>query len=139
MTSRPTRGIGRALLSKGFERSNSHHRFLDLVVDGVPTEIGTRLSHGIDEYGDDLLAKVARHGFTPPAQYRVRRSGGAYFLLLGDVQVARLDDERAARALQLATQTTDEACDVVVDVACDQIGDGAREKARELARLWERA
>lgn len=58
MASRKTREIENALLSKGFIRSDSNHRFFHLYVDGKRTPIRTYLSHGVSEYGDDLLSKV---------------------------------------------------------------------------------
>jgi hypothetical protein len=59
MTSRSTRDIERALLRKGFIREDTHHRFLILLGPSGDEAARTRLSHGIREYGDDLLAKVA--------------------------------------------------------------------------------
>lgn len=49
-----------ALLAKGFEQEQTHHIVFRLVVNGKKTGIRTRLSHGAREYGDSLLAAVAR-------------------------------------------------------------------------------
>ena len=59
MTSRSTHDIERALLRKGFIREDTHHRFLIFLGPSGDEATRTRLSHGIPEYGDDLLAKVA--------------------------------------------------------------------------------
>ena len=60
MTSRSTRDIQRALLSKGFRQHDLHHRYLELFVDGKASGIRTYLSHGTKDYGDGLLARVAQ-------------------------------------------------------------------------------
>lgn len=50
-----TRDIKSALLSKGFEVEETHHEYLWFYYDGKRTHIKTRLSHGIDEYGSNLI------------------------------------------------------------------------------------
>ena len=55
-----TNALASALLSKGFRRDNTHHQYLWLYVGGKKTSVRTCLSHGIPEYGDDLLAKVKK-------------------------------------------------------------------------------
>lgn len=60
MSSRPTRDIRKALLDKGFEEENTHHEMYWLRVDGKRTSIRTRISNGKKEYGDNLLAQMAR-------------------------------------------------------------------------------
>jgi hypothetical protein len=57
---RKTRAIRAALLSKGFVADDTHHGMFWLVVDGKKTSIRTRISHGVAEYGDNLLALIAR-------------------------------------------------------------------------------
>lgn len=57
---RKTRAIRAALLSKGFIADDTHHEMFWLVVDGRKTSIRTRISHGVAEYGDNLLALIAR-------------------------------------------------------------------------------
>jgi hypothetical protein len=60
MSSRATAKIERVLLKKGFVRSDTHHKYLELAVNGKRRGIRTFLSHGIDEYGDGLLSAVAK-------------------------------------------------------------------------------
>jgi hypothetical protein len=55
-----TSTIAAALLRKGFEARGSHHTFYYLLVDGRPEKIHTILSHGVDEYGPDLLSRMLR-------------------------------------------------------------------------------
>jgi hypothetical protein len=55
-----TRTIAVALLRKGFEARRSHHTFYYLLVDDRPEKIHTILSHGVDEYGPDLLTRMRR-------------------------------------------------------------------------------
>ena len=57
---RKTRAIRAALLSKGFMADDTHHEMFWLVVDGRRSSIRTRVSHGVAEYGDNLLALIAR-------------------------------------------------------------------------------
>lgn len=52
--------IESALLSKGFIPHQTDHEYLWLYVAGKKTSVKTWLSHGIYEYGDDLLAKVKK-------------------------------------------------------------------------------
>ncbi len=67
MGSRKTREIKTALQRKGFVQSNSDHKVFRLHVQGKITAIRTHLSHGSNEYNDNLLALVAR-------QLKLRRS-----------------------------------------------------------------
>lgn len=55
MTVIKTRDIERALLSKGFQRVDSDHKYYFLYVNGKKTSVRTKISHGTDEYGDRLL------------------------------------------------------------------------------------
>jgi hypothetical protein len=55
-----TKGIKQSLLQKGFRQSNTHHEMFYLFVNNKKTSIRTRLSHGISEYGDNLLGQMAR-------------------------------------------------------------------------------
>lgn len=54
-----TREIARALESKGFREKSGSHRYYFLYVDGRKTRIHTKLSHGVREYGDTLLSRIA--------------------------------------------------------------------------------
>ena len=60
MTSRKTTQIIRSLTKKGFTAFNKHHIFLRLVINGIDQHIFTKISHGKDEYGDNLLAAMAQ-------------------------------------------------------------------------------
>ena len=60
MSTKKTSVIEKALLQKGFEQDKTHHRMYWLHVKGKKTGIRTRLSHGKEEYDDNLLAMVAR-------------------------------------------------------------------------------
>jgi predicted RNA binding protein YcfA (HicA-like mRNA interferase family) len=55
-----SRTIEKALLKKGFqkERGRSRHKKFTLYIRGRRTSIYTFISHGINEYGDDLLNKM---------------------------------------------------------------------------------
>ncbi|MCB1218019.1 hypothetical protein KDL44_11540 [bacterium] len=55
-----TRNIKRALLKNGFRLRHSHHMEFQLFVDNKPGKIHTFLSHGLQEYGDPLLAAMSR-------------------------------------------------------------------------------
>lgn len=55
-----TREIDRALRAKGFRRAESHHTMYVLYRAGLKTPIRTKVSHSRDEYGDSLLAQMAR-------------------------------------------------------------------------------
>jgi hypothetical protein len=55
-----TKDIRSALLSKGFRSDNRHHEYLWFFVGETRTTVKTWLSHGISEYGEDLLAKVKK-------------------------------------------------------------------------------
>jgi hypothetical protein len=69
---RKTRAIRVALLSKGFIADDTHHEMFWLVVDGRKTSIRTRISHGVAEYGDNLLPLVARQvGLSKQELYRL--------------------------------------------------------------------
>ena len=69
---RKTRAVRAALLSKGFITDDTHHEMFWLVVDGRKTSIRTRISHGVAEYGDNLLALVARQvGLSKQELYRL--------------------------------------------------------------------
>lgn len=60
MGTRQTRDIRRALLSKGFQQSLSHHEMYWLYAGDKRTSIRTRISLGAREYDDGLLGLVAR-------------------------------------------------------------------------------
>jgi predicted RNA binding protein YcfA (HicA-like mRNA interferase family) len=54
------REVESALLKKGFELDQRHHRFFFLVVDGRSSGIFTRISHGHEDIGDKILGRMAR-------------------------------------------------------------------------------
>ena len=60
MVARSSRDIERALLRKGFRARDSHHRQFMLFENDAPLPVFTYLSHDGKEYGDNLLALVAR-------------------------------------------------------------------------------
>jgi hypothetical protein len=62
MKPRKTRELNNTLLKKGFriDDGKSHHRFFYLVVDGRKSAVYTYLSHGQDEYGKPLMAKLRK-------------------------------------------------------------------------------
>ena len=60
MSSRSTALIERVFPKKGFGKRDTHHKYYVLMVDGEFTEIQTRISHGLAEYGDELLAQMAK-------------------------------------------------------------------------------
>lgn len=69
---RKTKAIRAALMKKGFIADDTHHEMFWLVVDGKKTSIRTRISHGAKEYGDELLALVARQvGLNNQELYRL--------------------------------------------------------------------
>jgi hypothetical protein len=69
---RKTKAIRAALLKKGFVADDTHHEMFWLVVDGKKTSVRTRISHGAKEYGDELLALVARQvGLGKQEMYRL--------------------------------------------------------------------
>jgi len=53
-----TKDIKSALLKKGFRSDNRHHEYFWLYVGERKTGVMTRLSYGLSDYGEDLLAKV---------------------------------------------------------------------------------
>ncbi len=55
-----TRDIKSALLSKGFKVEESHHEFLWFYHNDKRTHIKTRISHGIEEYGPDLISAMKK-------------------------------------------------------------------------------
>ena len=52
--------VSQALQNKGFEESNSHHKFLYLYIDGKRTMIKTRVSHGRKDYTDMLWGQLKK-------------------------------------------------------------------------------
>lgn len=60
MSSRKTKQIAKALADKGFDPVDTHHEMYWLSVKGKKTSIRTRISHGLKEYGDPLLAQMAK-------------------------------------------------------------------------------
>ena len=60
MSTWQTRRIKKALLHKGFQEHQTHHNMFWLYANGKKTSVRTRLSHNVREYGDNLLALVAK-------------------------------------------------------------------------------
>ena len=60
MKPRNSRDIRSALAKKGFIPLQNHHTFFFLQVNGKYTGIRTKVSHGRLEYGNSLLALMAR-------------------------------------------------------------------------------
>lgn len=60
MSTYKTREIKAVLTSKGFQEHESHHTILRLCVEGRITKIRTQISHGLSEYGDNLLSLMAK-------------------------------------------------------------------------------
>jgi hypothetical protein len=60
MSAYPTRRITQALEKKGFTKDDTHHRMFWLMVEGRRRGIRTFVSHSIREYGDRLLAAMAK-------------------------------------------------------------------------------
>ena len=60
MSTRKTSQIKNSLTSKGFKPEYTHHEMFWLYVDDKRTGIRTRISHGKNEYGDNLLGQMAR-------------------------------------------------------------------------------
>ncbi|MCB1222097.1 MAG: hypothetical protein H7A35_00475 [Planctomycetales bacterium] len=81
-----TRNIKRALLKKGFHLRNSHHLEFRLFLNGNPQNIHTFISHGLQEYGDSLLAAMSRQLHLSKAELLefidCTMSGEAYLALL---------------------------------------------------------
>jgi hypothetical protein len=63
-----SREIKARLVKKGFKSFQRHHTYLFLYVDGRKSRVHTKISHGIKEYGDDLLPLVARELKISPKQ-----------------------------------------------------------------------
>ncbi|MBM4045163.1 MAG: hypothetical protein FJ279_08615 [Planctomycetes bacterium] len=60
MGAKKTKDIARGLTSKGFQQHHSHHEMYWFCIGGKKTSIRTRISHSASEYGDNLLAQMAR-------------------------------------------------------------------------------
>lgn len=58
MTSRLSKQIEKSLKQLGFECTNTHHKIYTLRIKGL--NIRTRLSHGVKDYGNDLLAQMSK-------------------------------------------------------------------------------
>jgi len=62
-----TKELESALVGKGFRQDNTHHRFFWLFDGEKKTSVKTYVSHGVREYGDELLDKVKKQlGLTKP-------------------------------------------------------------------------
>lgn len=60
MANRKTTELESALKKKGFRKSNNHHEMYLFYYKNKKTSVRTRLSHGAKEYGDNLLAQMAK-------------------------------------------------------------------------------
>lgn len=59
MTKRKSRDIIQSLSKKGFDKAKTDHIWFTFKYNGKKTSIRTKVSHGIQEYGDDLLSKMS--------------------------------------------------------------------------------
>jgi len=60
MAGRKAREIKDSLIKKGFISEQRDHTYLFLRVEGRKSRIHTKISHGIKEYGDNLLSIMSR-------------------------------------------------------------------------------
>lgn len=60
MTTRRTRELKTGLTGKGFHQEDTHHEMYWFYVRGKRTSVRTRISHGENEYADNLLGQMAR-------------------------------------------------------------------------------
>lgn len=58
MTSRLSKQIEKSLKRLGFDCTNTHHKIYTIQIKGMI--IRTRLSHGVKDYGNDLLAQMSK-------------------------------------------------------------------------------
>ena len=59
MNPRKAKDIQSALLKKGFREDNRDHHFYFLWVGNKKSSVRTKISHGIEEYGIELLKRVS--------------------------------------------------------------------------------
>ena len=55
MKSRKAKDIISVLEKKGFRLENKHHKYFVLYIDDIAQDVKTRISHGIKEYGTELM------------------------------------------------------------------------------------
>lgn len=60
MATRKAREIKEGLTKKGFIAVQRDHTYLFLCVEGRKSRVHTKISHGLSEYGDNLLSFVAK-------------------------------------------------------------------------------
>ena len=62
MKNRKVKDLQRVLQKKGFALypEKEHHQFYYLVVDGKKTAVKTYFSHGLKEYGDNLMQLIKK-------------------------------------------------------------------------------
>ncbi len=61
MKIRKSKEISKILLKKGFKLDNTHHQYYYFYdADDKRTPVYTYISHGIDEYGNDLMTKLKK-------------------------------------------------------------------------------
>lgn len=63
------RTLEKALVRKGFEKDNTHHKMLWFHVDGKKTAIRTRISHDGKDYGDSLLGEMSKQVRLPRKKF----------------------------------------------------------------------
>jgi hypothetical protein len=62
--------VSAALLRKGFSDRNGDHRFFCLMVDGLKTQVTTKISHGGKEIADNMLGVMARQAHLTGREFR---------------------------------------------------------------------
>ena len=70
MSTMQARTIASGLQSKGFKRSNRHHVFFHLYINGRRTPVHTRISHGQRECGDSLISMMSKDLRLKPKQFK---------------------------------------------------------------------
>ncbi len=63
------RRLEKALLSKGFQKDNTHHKMLWFHVEGKKTAIRTRISHDVKDYGNSLLGEMSKQVRLPRKKF----------------------------------------------------------------------
>jgi hypothetical protein len=59
MTTLRARNVITGLMRKGFNRTNKHHVYLTLHINGKKTNVFTKISHGINEINDYLINRMS--------------------------------------------------------------------------------
>ena len=69
MVTRKNYKVRDALLKKGFEASETHHKYLNFYYEGRKTSISTYISHQKKEMGKNLRSKMARQLHITAAEF----------------------------------------------------------------------